>query len=102
MLFKELNMLDNPVAILSYDNIFLECDIARGMLFKGKRSIIIHNWTMTVDPGYKSVEKFTGGVTWYMMETKDVVSRISLKRKNENNELVSFNGQSVLFRLSLK
>ena len=68
MLFKEYNLSDNHVDILSFDNIFLECDIARGMLFRGKRSNIVHNWTLTVDPGYKCVEKFAGGVTWYLME----------------------------------
>ena len=102
MLFKEYNLSDNLVDILSFDNVPLECDIARGMLFKDKRSNIIHDWTMTVDLGYKYVEKIAGGVTWYMMETKDVVSSISLKLKNEKNELVSFNGQSVTFRLSIK
>ena len=56
---------------------------------------------MTVDPGYKYVEKSSGGFTWFMMETKDVVSSISLNLKNEDNELVSFNGQSVTFRLSI-
>ena len=98
MIFKEYNLPDNPVDIL-FDNIFLESGNARGMLFRGKRSNIVHNWTMTVDPGYKYVEKLARGVTGYMMETKDVVSRISLKLKNENNELVSFNGQSVTFKL---
>ena len=29
---------------------------------------------MTVNPGYKYVESFAGGITWYMMETKDVIS----------------------------
>ena len=56
---------------------------------------------MTVDPGYKYVEKFSGRFTWFMMETKDVVLSISLNLKNEDNELVSFNGQSVTFRLSI-
>ena len=32
--------------------------IAQGMIFKGKRSTIIHNFTMDVDPGYKFIEKF--------------------------------------------
>ena len=102
MLFKKHNLSDNPVDNLSVDKIFLECDIAKGMLFKGKRSNNNHNWTMTVVPEYKYVEKFAGGVTWYMMETKDVVSSISLKLENESNELVSFNGQSVTFILSIK
>ena len=57
---------------------------------------------MTVDPGYIFVENFAGGVTWYMTETKDVISSISFKLKKENNEMVSINGQSISFRLSIK
>ena len=72
------------------------------MILKGSRSGIFHNWTMTVDAGYKYVENFAVGVTWCMTETKDVISSISFKLKNENIELVSFNGQSVSFRLSIK
>ena len=59
---EEYTPPDNPVDILSFDNIFLECKIAQGMIFKGKRSGIIHNFTMDVDPGYKFIEKFRGGV----------------------------------------
>ena len=72
------------------------------MIFKGKRSGIIHNFTMDVDPAYKYIEKFQGGVQWYMMHTKDIISSINFKLKNENNQLVSFNGQSLTFRLSIK
>ena len=101
-IFEEYNLSPNSVDILSFDNIFIECNIAQGMIFKGKRSGIIHNFTMDVDPGYKYIEKFRGGVQWYMMETKDIISSICFKLKNENNELVSFNGQSITFRLSIK
>ena len=69
-IFEEYNVSPNPVDILSFDNIFLECNIAQGMIFRGKRSGIIHNFTMDVDPGYKYIEKFRGGVQWYMMESK--------------------------------
>ena len=101
-IYEEYNISPNPVDIISFDNIFIECDIARGMIYRGKQSNIIHNWTMTVNPGYKYVEQFFGGVTWYMMESKDIISSICFKLKNENNQLVSFNGQSVTFRLSIK
>ena len=101
-IFEEYNLSPNLVDILSFDNIFLECDIAQGMIFKGRKSNIIHNWTMTVDPGYKYVEKFSGGVQWYMMESKDIILSICFKLKNENGNLVSFNGQSITFRLSIK
>ena len=102
LVWGKYNLSDNPVDILSFDNISIECNLAQGMIFKGKRSGIIHNFTMDVDPGYKYIEKFRGGVQWYMMEPKDVISSICFKLKNENGNLVSFNGQSITFRLSIK
>ena len=63
-IFEEYNLSPNPVDILSFDNIFLESNIAQGMIFKGKRSGIINNFTMDVDPGYIYIEKFRGGVQW--------------------------------------
>ena len=101
-LFEEYNLSTNSVDILSFDIIFRECDIAQGTIFKGRKSNNIHNWTMTIDPGYKYVEKVSGGISWYMMQSKDIISSICFKFKNENNQLVSFNGQSITFRLSIK
>ena len=102
ILYKEYNLSPNPVDILSSDIIFLECDIAPRRIFKGKRSVVIHKFTMDVDPGYKSNKNIRGGVQWYMMEIKDFISSISFKLKNGNNELVSFIGQSITFRLLFK
>ena len=102
IIYKKYNLSPNTVDILSFDNIFLETNIAQEIFFKGKRSGIIHNWTMTVDPGYKYVKKFPGGISWYMMECKDFVSSNISKIKNANNDLVSFNGQRITFRLSIK
>ena len=99
---EEFNLSHNPVDILSFDNFFIETDIAKGMIFKGKRTGIIMNFTKDVDPGYMYIEKFYGGVQWYMMESKDIISSICFKLKNENGNLVSFNGQSLTFRLSIK
>ena len=101
-IYEEYNLSDNPVDILSFDNIFIETDIAKGMIFRGNRSGIIHNFTMSVNPGFKYVERFSGGIIWYMIESKDVFSSICFKLKNENRKLVSFNGQSITVRLSIK
>ena len=101
-LYEEYTLSNNPVDILSFDNIFIETDIAKGMIFKGKPTGIIMNFTMDVDPAYKYIEKFHGGVQWYMMESKDIISSICFELKNENGNLVSFNGQSLTFRLSIK
>ena len=100
--FEEHNLSPNPVDIISFNIIFIETDTANGMIFKGKRSGIILNFTMQVSPGYNFINKFEGGVQWYMMESKDIISSICFKSKNENGNLVSFNGQSVTFRLSIK
>ena len=79
--FEEYNLSSYPVDIISFDNIFIETDIAKGMIFRGKRSGIIHNWSMNVNPGYKFIERFSGGITWYMMESKDIISSICFKLK---------------------
>ena len=102
LLWAKYNLSDNPVDILSFDNIFIECNFAQGMIFKGKLSGIIHNFTMNISPGYIYIEKFRGGVQWYMMESKDIISNIRFKLKKDNGNLVSFNGQSITFRLSIK
>ena len=57
---------------------------------------------MDVDPGYKYIENFRGGVQWYLMITKTFISSINFELKNENDDFVSFNGQSITFRLSIK
>ena len=101
-IYEKYNLSPKPVDIISFDNIFIETDIAKGMIFRGDRTGIIHNLTMTVNPGYKYVENFRGGIQWYMMESKDVISSINFRIKNENRNLVSYNGQSLTFRLSIK
>ena len=100
-IYEKYNLSPNPVDILSFDNFFLECDIAQGMIFRGKRPGIIHNFTMDDDHGYKYIEKLSGGITWYMTESKNIISSICVKLKNENGNLVSFTGQSITFRLSI-
>ena len=101
-LYEEYNLSTNPVDILSFDNVFLDCDIAKGISFKGRKSNIIQNWTRTVDPGNKFAEKFSGGISWFMMQSKGITSSICFKVKNENYQLISFNGQSITFRFSTK
>ena len=80
----------------------LECDFARRVTFKGRLSGRNHNFTMIVDPGYKHIEKILGGVQWYMMDSKNFVSNISFRLKNEIGDMVSLNGQNFNFRLLIK
>ena len=80
-LYKKYNLSPIPVDIISFDNIFIGTDNAKGMIFEGKRNGIIMNFTMSVSPGYKFINRFEGVVQWYMMETKEVISSISFKFK---------------------
>ena len=50
--WEEYNTSPNPVEIISLDNIFTENDIANGMIFKSKRTGMIFNFTLDVNPGY--------------------------------------------------
>ena len=98
----EYNTSDYPVDIIPFDKFFLDYDIAQGLIFTGKRSRIVFNWTMAVDRGFEYVEIFRGGIIWYMMESNDFSSKRNFKLKNVKGGLVSFNGQSITFGLSIK
>ena len=102
VIHEKYTLSDHPVDILSFDKIFRECDVAQGKIFKGRISGSIHNWTKNVDPGYKYKDSFAGGITWHMMKGKDFKSSYCFELKNENNQIVSFDGQSIIFRLSIK
>ena len=67
-LYEEYNLSTKPVDKLSFSNIFIETDVAKGMIFKCKRSGIVMNFTMSLSPGYKYVCRFDGGIQSYMME----------------------------------
>ena len=99
---KEINHSDDPVDIISFDIIFIETDIVSGMNIDGKRTGVIHNFTMDADPGYRYLEKFRGRIQWFMVESNDFISNINFKLKNGHNKLVSCNGQSITFRLSIE
>ena len=73
--------------ILSFDNIFSETDIAEEMIFESRRTGIIHNFTMDVNPGFKYMEKFRKCVQWNMMGSINFISSISFEFK----KLVFFN-----------
>ena len=98
----ETNNSDYPVDIISFDNFFIETGIALGMIIGGKRTGVIHNLTMDVNLGYRYIEKFHSGIQWFMMEDEGFISNNNFKPKNEHHKLVSFNGQSISFRLSIK
>ena len=101
-IYEEYNLSTNPVDIISSEKKFPETDIAQGMIFKGNRTAIIHDFTRDVDPENKNTEKFRGGVHWYMMKSRNFDSKFSFTLKHEIGNIVSFKCQSITFILSVQ
>ena len=53
--YEQYNLSPDPVDIISFNNIFIETNFARGMNFRGKRSGIIMKFTMSVSPGFNYI-----------------------------------------------
>ena len=49
-LYEEYYLSPNTIDLLSFDSVFLETDIAQGLIFKGRTSGIIHKFIKDVDP----------------------------------------------------
>ena len=79
--FEEYNLSTNPVDTISFNNIFIETDIAKGIISKGKRSGIKMKLTMSFSPRYIYVRRFGGGIQRFMTESKVVFLSISFKLK---------------------
>ena len=75
------NITYHPIPLIFHHSIifFSRADVARVMIFKGKRSRRVQNFSMDVNPGYEYIENFRGGVQWYMMDSKDFISSIGFK-----------------------
>ena len=54
--YETYNPSPKPVGILTFDNIFLETNIAQGMIFKSEVSEKIQIFTRDVDPRYRNIE----------------------------------------------
>ena len=57
---------------------------------------------MDADPGFKYMENYRRAVQRYKIESKGFISNISFKLKKEKANLISFNGQSITFKSSMK
>ena len=81
-IFENYNLTPNPVDCLSFNNFFLEADVAQGMTFKGKFFGLFLVLTMKVDSGNTHVQKFHAWLSWYMMACKGFISIASFIFKN--------------------
>jgi hypothetical protein len=103
VIMQPFNESDNKVNIISFDNIFIHCDIAQGMILNGKRSTIIHGFSFDVSPGFKYVEKFRGGLSYFdVRNSGNSINAIRFDFRNEHGKQISFNGDELTFHLRLE
>ena len=77
----------------------LETDTAQINISEGKQTGKKHNWKMIVDPRDKYIAKFRDSMVY---DGKwRLYFKCQFKLRNENGDIVSFNGQSMSFRLSI-
>ena len=79
VLYDKYNLSPNPVEILSFDNIFLETDVAQGLIFQGKRTgifiILQWMWILGISKLNLSEEEFNG--IWWRVKTLFQISALS-------------------------
>ena len=83
ILYKEYNL--SLFDILSSDNIFLECDTAQGSIFKGKRSRVIINFTMDVDPLVRDIIQSRCSAPFSRVTMNSVIEKGSKDPKTEED-----------------
>ena len=62
VLHEKYILSDYSVIILPFNKISIETNIVRVMIFKGRLTAILHNFTIDDDENYKYVENFAGGI----------------------------------------
>lgn len=88
------------VDIFKVNSIRLECNIAKGTFFQGRRSRSIFEFFPNVDPGQKIY--LTPNPVIYHKVFTNRIENISVKILDQNNQLVDFRGEKISIHLHLK
>ena len=89
-----------PVKILQYNIIRVECNITSGAYINGEKVHTIHEFFPAVPPGFKIIE-IPKKVIYHSVSVKSL-DHIQLKIVTEKGELVNFRGETISVRLHLK
>lgn len=89
-----------PVNILPTTVIRIECDIVSGSYINGKPSHIIHEFALSVPPGYRIIEIPKNAI--YFPINQINISCIHIRLLDINNNLINLRGEEVQLYLHLK
>lgn len=91
---------DQPVDILRVSSVRVECNIVRGAFDNGREGHILHEFYLTVAPGYKVVE--IPRTVIYLPLNVRTISNITVQLKDQNGKLVNFRGETISLRLHIR
>lgn len=89
-----------PVNILPTTVIRIECDIVSGSYINGEPGHIIHEFTLSVPPGYRIIEIPKNAI--YFPINQNSISCIHIRILDANNHLINLRGEQVHLYLHLK
>lgn len=90
----------NTINIIKVNSIKVECSIARGSYNNGREGHTIHEFYLTVEPGYKIL--VIPNPIIYLPVNVQRVSNISVQLRDQDGELVNFRNEIVSLTLHLR
>lgn len=97
---SQLHVSSNPVKILKFNVIRVECNITTGAYINNHKVHTIHEFFPTVPPGFKIIEVPTKII--YQPLSVNTIEHIQLKIVNEYGDLINFRGETITIRLHIK
>src|SRR5215468_5054800 len=91
---------ETRVNINNTNVIRVHCNIASGSYLNGKENHSIYDFYPVVPPGYKMVE-VPSNIIYYPIDV-DVIDTFTVSFRDQNNELINFNGEEVTINFHIK
>jgi hypothetical protein len=90
----------NTINIIKVNSVSVECNIARGSFDNGVEGHTIHEFYLTVEPGYKIL--VIPNPIIYLPVNVQRVNNISVQLKDQNGDLVNFRDETISLRLHIR
>ena len=97
---EKTHISSNPVKILKFNVLRVECNITRGAYINNKKVHTIHEFFPAVPPGFKIIE-IPSKVIYQPLGVRSI-HHIPLKIVDEYGDLVNFRGETITVRLHVK
>ncbi|XP_075213704.1 uncharacterized protein LOC142319915 [Lycorma delicatula] len=94
------HMSSKPVAINNVNALRVECNLIRGSYTNGSEGHVLHEFTLSVPPGFKIIES-PKNIIYLPVNTRNI-NEITLRFTDQNGKLINFRGETITVRLHLR